>query len=747
MVGRSAQCGRGVFFIGLFLGLLTFPSLAWGSLRIGNADIQVAYEQQHAFQYDNGEYGMNWVQFRNELNAEFTYNSLIQDGLLFEQVEIPFVYKADFYAKYRGRFDPVYILRNRYRTMFDDETAENFIFPENEFREIFLDLDFGEVGPGELSMRIGRQQVVWGESDLFRSLDIIHPLELDQSSLVGERFDDIRTPLWIWKFLYYLGEVGPLSQVGIEAFYSPNWQPLPSDLIAPLALRTYTNDLPRFRGFGALGQPLFTRPQKPYYDRDRGMHPWAVSRQGFNQSRDAVGPVCLFTYNCVGQGKDEGRQGLGDRISANFNWDYANLNHNPHGWGVEKSMVGVRLLAKTGFGVDFTLNYLFKRTDGVAKADINDVLDRPASLASGTAVPRIGGVYALGLPPPNDLYTGIARCAGSSKPVRNIPGVGGVTDDKGRPLGDQGRQSSALLIGTDLMGYNANGNPNDDIGISLGTLSPFFAGGGISLPPGLLAGGPLVPLTACFKVPIKYPWTHILGVTATYNDFDYTGAVFRLEQGFSSHEGVPRFPPALHRLANLLVPASQAPALGIEGTSPAQLDNLLNDGLDVYSPVWKSMVGFDLIQSWASFPGLGWMKYAPLDIGTQTTFFTGQFLTEYQWSNQANRIAASTGHLCFSLNPRDRCNRWNMAATFVIAGAGYGRGRFEPLAALGYDPATKFPILVYRMSWRGLFGMKNLDFYGGTAVYMGSKSAQSWLALNNYADRDALWLRLIYYLL
>jgi hypothetical protein len=65
---------------------------------------------------------------------------------------------------------------------------------------------------------------VWGESDLYRSLDIINPLRVDQNFAIGEKFDEFRYPILSVKSFYDIGNVGEsLSNVGIETFYSPRW--------------------------------------------------------------------------------------------------------------------------------------------------------------------------------------------------------------------------------------------------------------------------------------------------------------------------------------------------------------------------------------------------------------------------------------------------------------------------------------------------------------------------------------------
>ena len=80
------------------------------------------------------------------------------------------------------------------------------------------------MGPGRLTTRWGYQQIVWGESDLYRSLDIINPLRIDQNLGIGEKFDEFRFPILSVKSFYDIGNVGEsLSNVGIETFYSPRW--------------------------------------------------------------------------------------------------------------------------------------------------------------------------------------------------------------------------------------------------------------------------------------------------------------------------------------------------------------------------------------------------------------------------------------------------------------------------------------------------------------------------------------------
>ena len=124
-----------------------------------------------------------------------------------------------------------------------------------------------------MSFRIGKQQVVWGEADLFRSLDVINPLRLDQNGLIGEDFDDYREPLWIAKGLFRMSDLlGDLVHANtfVEAFYSPNWRPLTHRAIVGEGFR---KGIDRNNTLDGLSYPT-------YLPFRQVRHPWEISRVG-----------------------------------------------------------------------------------------------------------------------------------------------------------------------------------------------------------------------------------------------------------------------------------------------------------------------------------------------------------------------------------------------------------------------------------------------------------------------------------
>lgn len=78
-----------------------------------------------------------------------------------------------------------------------------------ELRELYMDL-----GIGKSYWRIGKQQVVWGETDGFKVLDRLNPMSFREFIL--DDFDDSRIPLWALK-----GDV-KLGKMKITIFWSPD---------------------------------------------------------------------------------------------------------------------------------------------------------------------------------------------------------------------------------------------------------------------------------------------------------------------------------------------------------------------------------------------------------------------------------------------------------------------------------------------------------------------------------------------
>jgi len=80
-------------------------------------------------------------------------------------------------------------------------------------RELYIDAAL-PVGNSELGFRIGRQQVVWGRTDLFRVLDVLNPVDYSRHNIYDE-LEDIRIPLWMANIEARFGPTGPFADLNL----------------------------------------------------------------------------------------------------------------------------------------------------------------------------------------------------------------------------------------------------------------------------------------------------------------------------------------------------------------------------------------------------------------------------------------------------------------------------------------------------------------------------------------------------
>jgi hypothetical protein len=252
------------------------------------------------------------IQNRNTLRLRLDYEWL-KDGKAIEKYPVPWIRSSHLFLLYRGVYDSAYDLApggNLHDILAQPvgslaglpSQVRDGLKYENVLREAFVDVDFRDI---PLNLRLGRQQVVWGETDNFRMLDRANPLDLSWHQLY-ESWDDLRIPLWMIKALWRIGYVGPLSDAFVETYWDPgDW-------------------VPAKQGF----MPEF---------------PWGVPVT--NPLNGLVGPPPALFRSLY-------------RDTTLF--DQGDYTRNPAG----NSQVGVRFNAVTPQGIQFTLNYFYQRFAG-----------------------------------------------------------------------------------------------------------------------------------------------------------------------------------------------------------------------------------------------------------------------------------------------------------------------------------------------------------------------------------------------
>lgn len=87
-----------------------------------------------------------------------------------------------------------------------DELAAPEIFGDrlDFIRELYMEGTIPFKNGQQLDIRLGKQQVVWGRTDLFRVLDVINPVDFSRNNIYDE-LEDIRIPMWILHSEYRMG--------------------------------------------------------------------------------------------------------------------------------------------------------------------------------------------------------------------------------------------------------------------------------------------------------------------------------------------------------------------------------------------------------------------------------------------------------------------------------------------------------------------------------------------------------------
>jgi hypothetical protein len=274
-------------------------------------------------------------------------------------------------------------------------------------------------------------------------------------------------------------------------------------------------------------------------------------------------------------------------------------------------------------------------------------------------------------------------------------------------------------------------------------------------------GDGLSHATFCVDVPVFHPWTHIIGGTMTYNDYEYTGLVFRLEQSFSTKEPAQLSGSSPARLLEQkqacttpsnpdgLIPhfATGNPAVPTDYAGVPLSANCIGHSawstardfetrLKRYMQVWRSMVGFDYLRSINTTFGRKVNNELIRSLLTDQWFFTFQFLNTYQ--SHADDSIDSSGNFV------DRQQHWNPFLT--LSGSGFFMHQtLAPIWAVATDLSNGItPLFFLQIKY---FITPKVELRLGEVLYMGSRLNYNPSALNYYADRDNYSVRLTYYLM
>ena len=198
--------------------LLLGSGVAHATMKYGPLELSGNLQSQNIVRNpDIDEF--HFIQQRNTMRFRVDWD-WFEKGKLMERFELPFLKSSKLFLLYRGVYDSIYDIQPTLRERdfrgrkpsrigkrdlgdLDNETRDALKF-ENVLRELYVDLKFKDI---PLSLRLGKQQIIWGEADNFRMLDRANPLDTTWHYIMeipppSFGWDDLRIPLWMVKGLW-----------------------------------------------------------------------------------------------------------------------------------------------------------------------------------------------------------------------------------------------------------------------------------------------------------------------------------------------------------------------------------------------------------------------------------------------------------------------------------------------------------------------------------------------------------------
>ncbi len=86
-------------------------------------------------------------------------------------------------------------------------------------RELYIQGNFDLKNGDQLGVKVGKQQIVWGRTDLFRVLDVLNPVDFSRNNIYDE-LEDIRIPMWMAELEYRWGSIGAFDDLNLSMVWN-----------------------------------------------------------------------------------------------------------------------------------------------------------------------------------------------------------------------------------------------------------------------------------------------------------------------------------------------------------------------------------------------------------------------------------------------------------------------------------------------------------------------------------------------
>lgn len=288
-------------------------------------------------------------------------------------------------------------------------------------RELYVKKNVALDDGKEMFVKLGRQQVVWGRTDLFRVLDVLNPVDYSRNNIYDE-LSDIRIPMFMLQTEYRMGPSDSMQDRNLQLVWN-------FDKFRP-------NDL------GQCGTPNVILDAGCFF---RGMaNLW-----------DNGGTVANFA---------------GGNTATNFGPNQIGIrNVDLPGWSLSNTQLGAKFEGVSSGGLSFSVNALTYRSQLPSLHSINGAAFNPFVGGHGN-IPGAGGV----VPPVSSLIA-----FDMEFPRVNL--IGGSMDFQVPSAQAAIRMEGALTKGEEFANtarsglYSANNVFRSVIGVDRPTFIPFIS--------------------------------------------------------------------------------------------------------------------------------------------------------------------------------------------------------------------------------------------------------------------------------
>jgi hypothetical protein len=82
-------------------------------------------------------------------------------------------------------------------------------------REFYVAGNYDLANGSQIGFKVGKQQIVWGRTDLFRVLDVLNPVDYSRNNIYDE-LEDTRIPMWMAETEYRWGAIGAFDDLNLS---------------------------------------------------------------------------------------------------------------------------------------------------------------------------------------------------------------------------------------------------------------------------------------------------------------------------------------------------------------------------------------------------------------------------------------------------------------------------------------------------------------------------------------------------